>query len=80
MDYTRFKVEDFAADDLFVKWVLENDPEAERFWVSYISNHPEIARLAAIQALQERAPLFSADAERRVRIARHNAPSEWIEL
>lgn len=44
------------------------------------TNHPEVARLAAVQALQERSPLFSADAERRVRIARYDGPSEWIEL
>lgn len=59
------------------------DGKAEHIVLAHLSqntNHPEIARLAAIQALQERAPLFSADAERRVRIARHNAPSEWIEL
>jgi phosphoribosyl 1,2-cyclic phosphodiesterase len=59
------------------------DGKAEHIVLAHLSqntNHPEIARLAAIQALQERAPLFSADAENRVRIARHNAPSEWIEL
>jgi hypothetical protein len=48
--------------------------------LSQNTNHPEIARLAAIQALQESAPLFSADAERRVSIARYDAPSAWIEL
>ncbi len=48
--------------------------------LSQNSNHPEVARLAAIQALQERSPLFSADAERRVRIANYATPSEWIEM
>jgi phosphoribosyl 1,2-cyclic phosphodiesterase len=59
------------------------DGKAEHIVLAHLSqntNHPELARLAAIQALQERAPLFSAQAERRVRIARYNAPSEWIEL
>ncbi len=48
--------------------------------LSQNSNHPELARLAAIQALQERCTLFSADAERRVRIANYASPSAWIEL
>ena len=37
-------------------------------------------RLAAVQALTARGPLFFRDAERRVRIANYNQPSEWIEL
>ena len=42
MDYTKFKVEEFAADDLFIKWVLENDPDADRFWLAYLEEHPEV--------------------------------------
>ena len=48
--------------------------------LSQNSNHPEVARLAAIQALQERAPLFSSQAEGRVKIANYAAPTPWIEL
>jgi hypothetical protein len=48
--------------------------------LSQNTNHPEIARLAAIQALEANAPLFSANAAKRVSIARYNAPSEWINL
>lgn len=43
MDYKHFRVEDFATDDFFVRWILENDPEAARFWTSYLAEHPEIA-------------------------------------
>ena len=44
------------------------------------TNHPAIARLAAIQALETRSPLFSANAEKRVRVASYDGPSDWIEL
>jgi phosphoribosyl 1,2-cyclic phosphodiesterase len=44
------------------------------------SNHPEVARLAAMQALEERAPLFAGQAASRVKVANYDRPSEWIEL
>jgi hypothetical protein len=59
------------------------DGKAEHVVLAHLSrntNHPDVARLAATQALQERAPLFSANAERRVKIARYDGPSDWIEL
>ncbi|MEP7341121.1 MAG: MBL fold metallo-hydrolase [Acidobacteriota bacterium] len=59
------------------------DGKAEHIVLAHLSqntNHPDVARLAAIQALQDRAPLFSADAERRVRVAPYNKSCEWIEL
>ncbi len=61
----------------------EFDGKAQHIVLAHLSqnsNHPELARLAAIQALQERCTLFSADAERRVRIANYASPSAWIEL
>lgn len=48
--------------------------------LSQNSNHPEVARLTAIQALEEKSPLFSADAARRVKIANYSRPTDWIEL
>lgn len=42
MNYFEFEVEDFASDDLFIKWVLRGDAEATRFWVTYLSAHPEL--------------------------------------
>jgi phosphoribosyl 1,2-cyclic phosphodiesterase len=59
------------------------DGKAEYVVLAHLSrntNHPDVARLAATQALEERAPLFSANAERRVKIARYDGPSDWIEL
>ena len=41
MDYSRFTVEDLAADDYFLQWIRQNDPEAEKFWHLFISLHPE---------------------------------------
>ncbi len=48
--------------------------------LSRTNNHPEIARLAALQALSERQPPLTGDVERRIRLAFHDRPSEWIEL
>jgi phosphoribosyl 1,2-cyclic phosphodiesterase len=59
------------------------DAKAEHIVLAHLSrntNHPAIARLAAIQALEDRSPLFSAHAEKRVKIASHDGPSDWIEL
>jgi phosphoribosyl 1,2-cyclic phosphodiesterase len=59
------------------------DGKAEHIVLAHLSrntNHPDLARLAAVQALEERSPLFSAFAQRRIKIARHDGPSEWIEL
>ena len=39
-----------------------------------------IAKLAAVQALEARSPLFTANAEKRVKVARYDGPSDWIEL
>ncbi len=48
--------------------------------LSRTNNHPDIARLAALQALSERQPPPSGDLERRIRLAFHDRPSEWIDL
>ncbi|MCI0337003.1 MAG: MBL fold metallo-hydrolase [Acidobacteria bacterium] len=72
------------SNDEMARFLLEDfDGKAEHIVLAHLSrntNHPDLARLAAVQALQERSPLFSADAERRVKIARYDGPSEWIEL
>jgi phosphoribosyl 1,2-cyclic phosphodiesterase len=73
-----------SSNDEMARFLREDfDGKAEHIVLAHLSqntNHPEIARLAAIQALQANAPLFSANAEGRVKIARHNATSEWINL
>ena len=42
MDYSQFETEDFASDDTFIKWVLNRDPRATRFWEEYRLHHPEL--------------------------------------
>lgn len=73
-----------TSNDEMARYLQEDfDGKAEHIVLAHLSqntNHPDVARLAAIQALQARAPLFSANAEKRVKIARHDGPSEWIEL
>jgi hypothetical protein len=41
MDYSRYAVNDFLTDDYFLRWVNQNDPEAEKFWKLYVTLHPE---------------------------------------
>lgn len=73
-----------TSNDEMARFLREDfDGKAQHIVLAHLSrntNHPAVARLAAIQSLQERAPLFSADAERRVRVARYDGPSDWIEL
>lgn len=73
-----------TSNDEMARFLKEDfDGKAEHIVLAHLSqntNHPDIARLAAIQALQERAPLFSAQAERRVQIAPYRSPGAWIEL
>ncbi len=73
-----------TSNDEMARFLLEDfDGKAEHIVLAHLSqntNHPDVARLAAINALKARSPLFSVDVERRVRIARFDSPSEWIEL
>ena len=41
MDYTKFDVEDFASDEYFIDWVNQRNPEAEKFWLLFLSEYPE---------------------------------------
>ncbi|QHV99498.1 FecR family protein [Spirosoma endbachense] len=41
MNYSDFNEEDFAADDFFQRWVLEQDIESESFWQNWLVDHPE---------------------------------------
>jgi phosphoribosyl 1,2-cyclic phosphodiesterase len=73
-----------TSNDEMARFLREDfDGKAEHIVLAHLSrntNHPAIARLAAIQALEDRSPLFSAKAEKRVKIASHDGPSDWIEL
>jgi phosphoribosyl 1,2-cyclic phosphodiesterase len=72
------------SNDEMARFLSEDfDGRAQLIVLAHLSrtnNHPEIARLAAIQALSSRSPLFADGVEKRVRLAYHNRPSEWIEL
>ena len=73
-----------TSNDELARYLREDfDGKAGHIVLAHLSrntNHPDVARLAAMNALQERSPLFSAGAEKRVRIARYDGPSDWIEL
>src|SRR5581483_3668996 len=59
------------------------DGQAEHLILAHLSrtnNHPDIARLAAIEALEARGTLFFRNAEGRVKMAKHDRPIDWIEL
>jgi hypothetical protein len=48
--------------------------------LSQNTNLPLLARQAALQALEERSPLLTAEAAKRVSVAPYNRPGDWIEL
>jgi phosphoribosyl 1,2-cyclic phosphodiesterase len=59
------------------------DGQARYLVLAHLSrenNHPEIARLAAREALAARAPLFAALAGEELLVANHDRPLGWIEL
>jgi transmembrane sensor len=43
MRVSNYSVEDFVLDPEFKKWVLDGDPDAKRFWESFIALHPHKA-------------------------------------
>lgn len=43
MDYSNFEVEDFASDDDFIRWVVDDAPDAALFWESYRISNPDAA-------------------------------------
>jgi phosphoribosyl 1,2-cyclic phosphodiesterase len=73
-----------TSNDEMARFLTEDfDGKAEHIVLAHLSrntNHPAIARLAAVQALEARSPLFSANAEKRIRVASYDGPSDWIEL
>lgn len=73
-----------TSNDEMARFLGEDfDNKAEYIVLAHLSqntNNPELAFLAAAQALEGRSPLFSFDAGRRVRIAAYDRPSDWIEL
>jgi phosphoribosyl 1,2-cyclic phosphodiesterase len=72
------------SNDETARWIREDfDGRAEHIVLAHLSrqcNHPELARLCALEALDAHGPLFYPDAERRVMVAHHDRPTRWFEL
>jgi len=72
------------SNDETARWIKEGfDGKAQYLVLAHLSrhcNHPELARLAALRALDVHGSLFFQNAENRLRIAPHDRPSEWFEL
>jgi phosphoribosyl 1,2-cyclic phosphodiesterase len=72
------------SNDEMARFLREDfDGRAEHILLAHLSqknNHPEIARMVAIEALASRRPLLAQDVDRRVRVSRHDRPIDWIEL
>ncbi len=47
MKYLDFTVKDFVLDDAFIQWVIEPDAQSDRFWQSWLRQHPEKAPVVA---------------------------------
>jgi hypothetical protein len=66
------------------RWLREDfDGRATHIVLAHLSrqcNHPELARLSALQALDARGSLFYPDAERRITVAHHDHATEWFEF
>ena len=72
------------SNDETARWIRHDfDGQAEFLVLAHLSrhsNHPELARLSALQALDYHGSLFFPRAEDRVRIALPERVSEWFEL
>jgi len=72
------------SNDEMARFLREDfDGRAQYILLAHLSqknNHPEIARMTAIEALASRSPLLAHEAEQRVRLSYHDRPTEWIEL
>jgi phosphoribosyl 1,2-cyclic phosphodiesterase len=72
------------SNDETARWIREDfDCRAQYLVLAHLSrhcNHPELARLAALQALDAHGSLFFQNAESRVKVAPSDGPSEWFHL
>ena len=72
------------SNDETSRWIREDfDGRAHWLVLAHLSkqcNHPELARLSVIQALESRGPSFYPDARNRVKIARQDRPTRWFEF
>lgn len=87
MEYQKFSAEDFIQDEFFIEWVNNPSPSADKFWKSWVAQHPEkldevFKAKAFIEKLNEEttAPLLSTErsenmwAEIHSRIKEHEEP------
>lgn len=72
------------SNDEMARWLRDDfDGKAQYIVLAHLSrhcNHPELARLAALKALDRRGSLFFQNAEDRLRVASPLRPSEWFEF
>ncbi|HKV40704.1 MAG TPA: MBL fold metallo-hydrolase [Blastocatellia bacterium] len=72
------------SNDETARWIREDfDGRAQYLVLMHLSrhcNHPELARLAALRALDRHGSLFFPNAEGRLKIAPHDQPAEWFEF
>ncbi|HST22520.1 MAG TPA: MBL fold metallo-hydrolase [Blastocatellia bacterium] len=72
------------SNDETARWIREDfDGRAQFLVLAHLSrqcNHPELARLSAIQALDVHGSLFYPNAEHRVKVAYPDRSTEWFEL
>jgi transmembrane sensor len=72
MRYLTYDVHDYAADESFVRWVVDKDPEATRFWEVFIAEHPrtldkiEAARALVLNLQRAQKAIADDDGVRRV--------------
>lgn len=70
-DPNELQISDLAQDDLFIRWVRSEDPEADAFWTTWLLNHPEMEEkieaartlVLALQFEKERIPAQQIQAE-----------------
>ncbi|MFD1143138.1 FecR family protein [Larkinella insperata] len=48
MKYNHYKAGDFAAEESFIAWVRQSDPDHQAFWESWVNEHPEKAGEVAL--------------------------------
>jgi phosphoribosyl 1,2-cyclic phosphodiesterase len=72
------------SNDETARWIEEDfDGRAAYLVLAHVSrhcNHPELARLTALEALGSRGPFFFPDAERRLKIAPPDRATEWFQF
>jgi len=51
MEYSKFKVEEFVADEYFVRWIKKPDVETDAFWNSWLSKN--LQQLASVRKARE---------------------------